>query len=363
MSNDLLSIKIKPDWEGFLDCINRKGTPDRTYYSELFIDWEIQNAIIEKYGLLADIKKDEPFYELKREIELAGFLGYDYIRCSIEGMNMEFNYSKTEDTANLKHEGGRNFMNETKGPVSNWEEFEKYPWPDLTKATTKALEWTSKNLPDDMCIISHGVASFAECLMWIMGYETLCYALFDQRDLVKAIYNKILEMEIKKTELYLQFDRVKVIWGSDDMGFKTGTLISPDDMREFVLTGHKKIAQMAHNAGRPYFLHSCGNLEKIMDDLIDDVKIDAKHSFEDTIENVIDVKQQVGDKITILGGIDVDFLCRASEEQIRERVRNTLDKCLVGGGYCLGSGNSVANYIPVDNFLYMLDEGRKHQIS
>ena len=31
-----------------------------------------------------------------------------------------------------------------------------------------------------------------------------------------------------------------------------------------------------------------------------------------------------------------------------------------GGGYCLGTGNSVANYIPLANYLAMLDEGRKH---
>ena len=55
----------------------------------------------------------------------------------------------------------------------------------------------------------------------------------------------------------------------------------------------------------------------------------------------------------------MDFLCRASGEQVRQRVRDTLESCLPGGGYCLGTGNSVANYIPLDNYLAMLDEGRK----
>jgi hypothetical protein len=55
---------------------------------------------------------------------------------------------------------------------------------------------------------------------------------------------------------------------------------------------------------------------------------------------------------------DVDFICRSDEASIRARVRDTLDKCLPGGGYCLGTGNSVTNYIPVDNYLAMIDEGR-----
>ncbi len=33
-----------------------------------------------------------------------------------------------------------------------------------------------------------------------------------------------------------------------------------------------------------------------------------------------------------------------------------------GGGYCLGTGNSVANYIPLDNYLAMVDEGRRYAV-
>ncbi len=75
-----------------------------------------------------------------------------------------------------------------------------------------------------------------------------------------------------------------------------------------------------------------------------------------------EVKDSYGKQIALLGGIDVDFLCRASQEQIRSRVQSTLDKCMPGGGYCLGTGNSVANYIPVENYITMLDEGRKYGI-
>jgi len=61
--------------------------------------------------------------------------------------------------------------------------------------------------------------------------------------------------------------------------------------------------------------------------------------------------------MALLGGLDVDFLCRADAPAVRQRVRNTLDVCQPGGGYCLGTGNTVANYISVDNYPAMLDEG------
>lgn len=363
MSTNIFAFNVTPDWETFLACIERKGTPRRVHHIELFLDGEVQAAICKRFNLLDGLDPEDPYFQEKRTVRIQRHLGYDYVRQGLEGLDMPLYNTTIEDTADLKHENGRSFRNETEGPITSWETFEKYPWPDPEKTATRGLEWCEKNLPDDMCVIATGgFAHFAELLNWLMGYETLCYALYDDRDLVRAIANRLDEIYTISLQRLLEFDRVKIIWGSDDMGFKTGTLIKPDDLREFVLPGHKKMAAMTHAAGKPYLLHSCGNLETIMEDLIEDVKIDGKHSFEDTIERVEDVKQQYGDRITLLGGIDVDFLCRAGEEDIRARVRKTLDICLPGGGYCLGTGNSVANYIPVENYLTMLDEGRRYTV-
>ena len=352
---------VKPDWEAFRDCILRKGTPKRVHHIELFLDREVEDAICERYHLLDDLDPDDPAFPYRRQIKLQRFLGYDYVRQGIDVLDMPLRQMTTEDTADIKRAGGRTYLDESRGPITNWDEFEQYPWPKYESLTTRALEWYEKHLPDDMCVIgSGGFGHFAELLTWLMGYETLCYALYDQRDLVKAISQRLLDYYTFILTRILEFERVKIVWGSDDMGFKTGTLISPKDLREFVLPGHRKMAEMSHAAGRPYILHSCGNLNAIYEDLIEDVKIDGKHSFEDTIEDVRDLKSTLGQRIALLGGIDVDFLCRADEATIRARVRDTLDICMPGGGYCLGTGNSVANYIPLDHYLAMLDEGRNY---
>lgn len=356
----LLDVKVTPNWRGLVDCILRKGTPQRVHHIELFLDVEVQEEIARRYRLLEGVDPDDPCADLERHLRVQRFLGYDYVRAGLEGFEMPLTRALAKDTATLRREGGRRFMEEHRGPIANWDEFWAYPWPDMTKASTRALDWYSEHLPEDMCIIaSGGFAHFAEYLTWLMGYETLCYALYDARDLVQAISERLVSMFRISLRRMLAYERVKIVWGSDDMGFRSGTLISPDDLREFVFPGHRLMATMSHQAGRPYLLHSCGNLRQIMEDLIEDVGIDAQHSFEDTIVNVIDWKQEYGDRIAILGGIDVDFMCRASEEQIRRRVRETLDACMLGGGYCLGSGNSIANYIPVENYLAMVDEGRR----
>ena len=353
------SRPFKPDAEALLANFRREGTPKRVHFMELFQDQEINQAVCDRFGLADGISPDDEYFWEKRETAIQRFLGYDYIYVWL-GLERTFFKVKTEDTAELAKANGRYYQDEHHGPIMSWEDFEKYDFPDPAKSPTKSFEWFEKNLPGDMCVIPNCGASLCEFITWSMGYETLCYALYDQRDLVAAIADKWHEVARGATKRLLEFDCVKAVWGSDDMGFKTATLISPDDIREFVLPAHKEVAEMCHAAGRPYLLHSCGQLKEIMPDLIDDVKIDAKHSFEDTIELVTDAKREYGDRIALLGGIDVDFLCRNDEQAVRKRVRETLDVCMPGGGYCLGSGNSVTNYVPLDNYLAMLDEGRRY---
>ena len=351
---------VKPDAEAFLADLRREGTPRRVHNIELWVDTEIQDAICERFDLAGGLSEDDPFFLLKRQIALQRFLGYDYVFTGLEGMDFPLRTLTTEDTAALARTGGRSFQDERRGPITSWEEFETYPWPDPHGASDRILSWYNQNLPDDMTLLPHSRSRFCAHLIALMGYETLCYALFDQRDLVRAIADRLAEIWGVVMGRLVQFERVQALWAGDDMGFKTSTLISPADLREFVLPGHKMLARMVHAAARLYLLHSCGNLREIMPDLLDDVKIDARHSFEDAIQPVADAKADYGDRITLLGGIDVDFLARSDAAAIRKRVRETLDACTPGGGYCLGSGNSVANYVPVENYLVMLDEGRRY---
>lgn len=350
----------KPDWEALLRCLRRQGTPRRVHFIELFLDPEVQDAVLERFHLQDGLDRADLLFPVQRNACVQRFLGYDYVRCGLDGVVWEFPRATVSDTAALTRSSGRSYVDSHTGPIQSWADFERYPWPKPEQWSSRSLEWLTQNLPDDMCIIgSSGFAHFAEHLTWLMGYESLCMALFDQRDLVAAIRDRLIEIYRAMLARLLEFERVKIIWGSDDMGFKTGPLLSPADLREFVLPGHKLMAEMSHAAGRPYLLHCCGQIESIMPDLIEDVKIDGKHSFEDVIEDVVTAKRKYGHRIAVLGGMDVDFLCRADEASIREQVRATLEACHPGGGYCLGTGNSVTNYIPLDHYLAMLDEGRK----
>ncbi len=355
-----LAQPFQPNWQGMVDNILRKGTPDRCYHVELFHDYQLSQAIVRMFDLDKGLDKNDPNYHRWLTIKFLRFLGFDYIYLGPGGQDWGFTGKAVDDTApEEQSKGQRFFQDENHGPIMSWEDFDKFQWPDPTVGDlTAELEWWQENLPDDMAIFCHEIGHYCEYLTWLMGYETLCISLYDDRDLVEAIREKLLDYYRVLLPRIAELDRIKVFFPSDDMGYRTGTFLGPEDMKHFFLAGHKELAKIAHDTGRPMILHACGNLECIMDDLILDVKIDGKHSFEDTIEDVRDVKETYGQEIALLGGIDVDFLCRSDEQAIRQRVRDTLDICLPGGGFALGTGNTPANYIPVENYLAMVDEGR-----
>jgi uroporphyrinogen decarboxylase len=71
------------------------------------------------------------------------------------------------------------------------------------------------------------------------------------------------------------------------------------------------------------------------------------------------VYKKYGNRISILGGVDVGLLARGTPEQVRTRCRQILDTCGPNGGFAIGSGNSVTNYCKIENYYAMINEAGK----
>ena len=199
---------------------------------------------------------------------------------------------------------------------------------------------------------SHG--GVLENVISLVGYERLCYMIVDEPDLATAIFDEVGQRLVRYYEISAAYDTVGMLMSNDDWGFNTQTMLSVDDMRKYVFPWHKKIVEVIHAAGKPALLHSCGNLSMVMDDVIDYMKYDAKHSYEDNIMPVEEAYERWGSRIAILGGIDVDFICRSTPEEVYNRACTILEKVDNRGGYALGSGNSIPYYVPVENYFAMI---------
>ena len=286
-------------------------------------------------------------------------MGYDFVRFE-RGLSFPKKHLMTADTAPGSGKQ-RAWADEHEGAIGSWEDFERYPWPKVEEMDFSPVAYINDHLPEGMGLMTCHAAGVFEHLSTIMSLEGLSFALHDSPDLVRAVADRVGELMSAFYRHLLDLDRVIAIFQGDDMGFRTQTLISPADLKTYCLPWHKRFAAMVHERGLPYFLHSCGNLEAIMEDLISDVGIDAKHSFEDAILPVQDFQAEYGDRIAVLGGVDINILTDGSAEDVRRQTRMLIETCGARGRYAVGSGNSIPSYIPVENYLAMMDEAVEYK--
>jgi len=366
-------VQRQPNFDNFRRTILRQGPPGPVPFFEGTADFGMVEALLgEKFPVDMHHYMQEPITDVSAD-ELRGLMGavdlylrfcyemgYDYVPM-ITGLNFGRSQFALTDTASVSNWSGgvRYWQDESSGPIQSWKDFETYPWPRLEEVSFAAIEYVNAVVPDGMKIAAAPGPIFDNATQ-LMGLQAFSYALHDQPDLVEAICQRIGGLVTEVARRLVTIDNVGMLFLGDDMGFFSGTLVSPAVLRRYFLPHHKNVVEIGHRAGKPCLFHSCGNVYKLMDDLIDDVGIDAKHSFEDKILPVEEAYRRWGDRVAILGGVDMDILGRGTEEQVRARTRQILEVCGVKGtGYCLGTGNSVANYIPVQNYLAMLDEGHR----
>ena len=96
-----------------------------------------------------------------------------------------------------------------------------------------------------------------------------------------------------------------------------------------------------------------------MEDVIN-LGINGKHSNEDAIAPFEKWISLYGDRIGLVGGIDVDLLCLEPADVIFNTVVELSQQFRKSGnGYALGSGNSIPDYVPIEGYLAMVHAGQK----
>ena len=203
-----------------------------------------------------------------------------------------------------------------------------------------------------------------ETVQDLVSYMELCYLIYDEPEMVESLFGHVTELYVQIWSRFLRDYAAPycVCRMGDDLGFKSQTLLPHEEIRRLVIPGYRKVVDLVHASGRPFLLHSCGKIFDIMEDLIS-TGIDAKHSNEDDIAPFHEWVVRYGDRICNLGGIDMNVLCLETPEQIRRRVRTTIEENIGFGGFGLGCGNSIPDYIPVEGFFAMNEAANEFRLS
>jgi len=339
-----------------------EGEPDRVPFFEIYIDKEVMEALSgEPLTKLNQLDKSQLNLYFKVVADLYGRLGYDYVPLRASPDFPRNNMKFLADTATMPH-SQREWLDEQQGLIKNHEDIDKYAWPDPEKLAETRLEHVkiqAKYLPKGMKVIPYTSGVF-ENVSRLIGTVPFLQKIYVDPKLVEETSMKVAATIMKYIDAVSEHEMVGAVIYNDDMGYTAGPMMSPSHFRRFVFPWQKRIVETVHKHGKPVILHACGKLDVLMDDLIETVKIDAKHSYQDEAYPVTRYKKTYGDRIALLGGIDVDKLSRMEISPFRKYVKDTLQQCMLEGGYALGSGNTVTNYVNLGNYKAMLEVGKKY---
>jgi uroporphyrinogen decarboxylase len=350
--------KARPDAGRFIDAVMGRQRAGRPPLVEYLVDEAVRKPIVTDLlgrAWVDPAPGDRPRLEayLDNFIAFWRALGYDFVRFE---ESLPFVETEVVGPDASQRTGERHWRDMRRGAITSWADFERYQWPSVTSESLAKYEYLATHLPEGMGLMACHAGGICEHLSAIFSYEGLCYGLHDDPELVEAVTDRLGSLMMDFYRQLVRLPNLIAVFPGDDMGFRSSTLLPPDTLRTLILPWHKRFAALAHDRGLPYFLHSCGNLTAILDDLIDDVGIDAKHSFENAILPVTEFQARFGDRVGALGGVDIDILARSSPEGVRAEVRRLVDVCGPRGRFAVGSGNSIPSYITVENYLAMVDE-------
>ena len=134
----------------------------------------------------------------------------------------------------------------------------------------------------------------------------------------------------------------------------------PSDIREVLGPHVEKMQRLKEKASASLLARNLNALDQWLydiEDVFDDLEkcgVNAIHPIEPKAMDIREVKQKVGDRFCLCGNVDVDLLARGSVKQVKDYVKMLLNQVALHGGYCLGSGNSVPEYVNIDNYRTMV---------
>lgn len=266
-------------------------------------------------------------------------------------------------------QNGEGLMGYGKSLFTNRQEILAYPWEQMSERYFERFEpffdALASQLPPGMKAIGGVGNGIFETVQDFVPFTDLAYLMVDDVEAFDLLFQKVGDMLVAIWNQFLDryADMYAVCRFGDDLGFKTSTLLQPDVIRKNIIPEYEKVITQVHAYGKPFLLHNCGSIFPVMDDIIA-AGIDAKHSNEDSIAPFSTWVELYGDQIGNFGGIDMNVLCIEDEASIKKYVTELLHYCQGKKGIAIGSGNQIADYVPPEGFIAMVEtvlEWRKKQ--
>lgn len=217
-------------------------------------------------------------------------------------------------------------------PLKSWDDYASLTIPDIADPQRWQVLEGLRQRAGDRFILASGISIY-ERVHFLRGLENTWADIYQATTELERLIDLLVEMNLAAIEKYARAGADGFIT-CDDWGLQTRLMISPKAWRAIWKPRYARIYQACHDAGLYTFLHSCGYIVDILDDLIE-IGLDAIHMDQQENMGLELLGSRFGGRLTFFSPVDIQCtLARGNPDEIRTYSRQMLSLLgRPGGGF------------------------------
>ena len=335
------------------------GVPDRVPFQDTYWGTTIQRW--HREGLPENVAPREYF-----ECEIARLGGDDSLQLPVEMIEETERYRVYKDSfgatrKDLKTLGGwtPQFLDFSIKGRDDWYRMKKHALYNPSRLSN-SLNESYNSLRAKQKFIAYSIHGCFHATWKKIGMEQLLMWMLDDPDLIQDMFAAHTQLVIDLYDgmkgLGIQFDGGRI---GDDMGYRVAPLISPEMYCRQVMPHHRKLCEHFARDGLKTIHHSDGNVQPLIPYYLE-AGFAALHPLESKAGlDVRELKPLYGDRLVLIGNIDVRKLA-AGREEIEEEIRSKVTVAKQGGGYIYHSDHSVPSDVSFENYCFAVEMWKKY---
>ncbi len=253
-----------------------------------------------------------------------------------------------------------------------WHELaEDWTKPDFPSSPAKCIgcgNYTdlAKNIKElrqknDKYFLARIYGSHFEKAYFARGIENFLADMAGEPQEARKLLNKIIDMNLVMLENFLAIPEIDGVLLGSDWGSQLDLLMSPDTWQEMIRPGEQREYDLIHSYGKDVWVHSCGNIERIIPSLVE-MKLDVLNPIQPEAMDIAKLKRLYGDKLTFWGGVSTQqTLPYGTPEAVKKESREVSALMSKGGGYIFGPAQGIQRDVPPVNILALLEVARENR--